>query len=483
MSRTFKNASPVQPTRVARQSHTVVSHWAPARWTGADSAGPVDEPGSVQRIARAGFAGPGTSLPHRERIQHAFGRHDLSGVEAHVGGPAAAAAGQLGAEAFTTGNQVAFRAPPDLYTAAHEAAHVVQQARGVHPRAATGYGGDPYERHADAVAAQVVRGQSAEKLLSAPPHAAGPARADRAPAPASDTAPVQMRKCDGSKDDPASIITSHTVSPNKIEKPGDSVTIDVGFACQVRSWNSHLETQGGGSLKLGQPTTRLADRFTRTWDGKRLYDGIGTYLVADGTYRHRLEKILYGYRYNKESKKSDNVHATGDLLVSPPIEVKARARTGSGAKHPHATAENIAALAAIIESEIGIGNADEQKAVAWAVRNQMVRMNTASVARAQDHFRDAHGKGPSAGAKAIAEEILGLPMSSDTTGGAIKWFSPRSMPKKGESCQGVDCRGGLISVRNESDKIQKVYAPAWHKSMTYVSVSGVREWYMRFYRL
>jgi hypothetical protein len=37
----------------------------------------------------------------------------------------------MGAEAFATGNHVAFAGTPDLHTAAHEAAHVVQPRSGV----------------------------------------------------------------------------------------------------------------------------------------------------------------------------------------------------------------------------------------------------------------------------------------------------------------------------------------------------------------
>ena len=72
----------------------------------------------------------------------------------------------MGADAFATGEQVAFAArSPTLHTAAHEAAHVVQQRAGVHLKGGVGEAGDPYERHADAVADRVVAGQSSEDLL------------------------------------------------------------------------------------------------------------------------------------------------------------------------------------------------------------------------------------------------------------------------------------------------------------------------------
>ncbi len=58
-------------------------------------------------------------------------------------------------------------AASSLHTAAHEAAHVVQQRAGVHLKGGLGEAGDAYEQHADAVADAVVRGESAEGLLGA----------------------------------------------------------------------------------------------------------------------------------------------------------------------------------------------------------------------------------------------------------------------------------------------------------------------------
>ncbi len=119
----------------------------------------------VHEVAAAGVEGHGQPLPHGDEIQRRFGRHDVSGVRAHVGGAAADASRALGARAYATGSQVAFAASPDLHTAAHEAAHVVQQRAGVQLRGDVGAVGDRYEQHADAVADAVVRGESAEALL------------------------------------------------------------------------------------------------------------------------------------------------------------------------------------------------------------------------------------------------------------------------------------------------------------------------------
>ena len=54
---------------------------------------------TVPAIAARGVSGAGQKLPHGERIQASFGRHDVSGVRAHVGGDAAEAAGRIGAAA------------------------------------------------------------------------------------------------------------------------------------------------------------------------------------------------------------------------------------------------------------------------------------------------------------------------------------------------------------------------------------------------
>lgn len=73
----------------------------------------------------------------------------------------------MGATAYATGNHVAFGGASDLHTAAHEAAHIVQQRACVHLQGGVGKAGDAHEQHADAVADKVVRGESAERLLDA----------------------------------------------------------------------------------------------------------------------------------------------------------------------------------------------------------------------------------------------------------------------------------------------------------------------------
>jgi hypothetical protein len=129
--------------------------------------GNVSAAEGVHTAAARGVQGSGGTLPHAAQIQHSFGSHDVSNVQAHVGGAAQTAAASIGAEAYATGSDVAFASEPSLHTAAHEAAHVVQQRGGsVQLKDGVGQAGDSYEQHADAVADLVVQGKSAESLLN-----------------------------------------------------------------------------------------------------------------------------------------------------------------------------------------------------------------------------------------------------------------------------------------------------------------------------
>ena len=129
----------------------------------ADASASCEDP--VHRAAREGTGGPATGLPFQNAVQASFGKHDVSGVQAHIGGRATDACAAMGASAYATGNHVAFAGSPDLHTVAHELAHVVQQRGGVQLAGGVGQGGDVYEQHADRVADRVVAGESAEATL------------------------------------------------------------------------------------------------------------------------------------------------------------------------------------------------------------------------------------------------------------------------------------------------------------------------------
>jgi len=122
--------------------------------------------GDVHAAAAAGISGSGGAMPHASSIQKSFGNHDIGSIRAHTGPDATSAAQSMGARAYATGSDVAFAGSADLHTAAHEAAHVVQQRSGsVSLSGGVGKVGDKYEKHADAVADAVVAGKSAAPIL------------------------------------------------------------------------------------------------------------------------------------------------------------------------------------------------------------------------------------------------------------------------------------------------------------------------------
>ncbi len=128
-------------------------------------------------IAAQGMRGAGSPLTHLATIQEAFGHHDVRGMREHKGSAARSSLDALDAGSYAMRGQMAFGGAPDLYSQAHEAAHGVQQAAlGGRMKLEGGIGkeGDRYERHADAVAEAVVKGESAESLLDQ--MASGPTR-------------------------------------------------------------------------------------------------------------------------------------------------------------------------------------------------------------------------------------------------------------------------------------------------------------------
>ena len=160
------------PSTVQQRSNSSTSH-EPVGKHALTDVGPVQpkgeasgkDPAGVHAAAAAGVASPSGALPHQAHIQRLFGRHDVSGIQAHTGADAKNSADAMGAQAYATGNHVVLGDQADLHTVAHEAAHVVQQRGGVQLKGGVGEAGDGHEQHADAVADAVVAGKSAEHLL------------------------------------------------------------------------------------------------------------------------------------------------------------------------------------------------------------------------------------------------------------------------------------------------------------------------------
>lgn len=147
----------------------------PTQQAALDPARSSDEARTLQRVARAGLSGAARAYPHGERIRAAFGAHAPEGLRAHIGGAARMASERLSAGGYVFNGRVAFPRMPDLHTAAHEAAHLVHQARGgVDVAHGVGVHSDPSEAFADRVADAVVAGRSAEGLFASAPASGGP---------------------------------------------------------------------------------------------------------------------------------------------------------------------------------------------------------------------------------------------------------------------------------------------------------------------
>jgi hypothetical protein len=182
----------------------------------------AEDPASVHRVAVAGVSGAGSALPHLDRVQEAFGSvHDVTGVRAHVGGTAGEASERMGARAYASGEHVAFRDAPNLHTVAHEAAHVIQQRAGVQLADGVGQSGDAYERHADAVADRVVRGESVQHLLAGHDAAGAGAAVQLAPDDGDASPGNGQAGADGGSPELAAYQGAAVGQPGKISAPAD----------------------------------------------------------------------------------------------------------------------------------------------------------------------------------------------------------------------------------------------------------------------
>lgn len=195
-------------------------------------------------VAAEGVAGAAETLPHAERIQASFGRHDISHIRAASGGQAAGACAELGASAYATRNHVAFAVRPDLHTAAHEAAHVVQQRAGVSLKGGVGQAGDPYEQHADLVADLVVQGKSAEAALDATPGGSGDG--------------VQLSECDPDEaivQDESNVCIDDQPAVPGSEGSGNGPLPNPGAAGAIAGMDAHIRV-----TQYVEPAKQLAEQ-------------------------------------------------------------------------------------------------------------------------------------------------------------------------------------------------------------------------------
>lgn len=213
--------------------------------------------------ARRGFEGAPRPLPHRGALQPLFGRYDLASFEAYVGGPAREAADRLGARAYVAESRAVFAEEPSLATAAHEAAHLVQQRQG-YGTAGLSKASEPLERQAREVAARAARGLSVEGVL------------DRAPAGASALSGVAVQReteWDQLEDEEKSLVESQIY-------PSTYRMLERGVAACVRGNNARRPgAKGKHGIRAAKGKGAAFARFWRNLALVRLLEGRESYSV------------------------------------------------------------------------------------------------------------------------------------------------------------------------------------------------------------
>ena len=99
--------------------------------------------------AADGASTSGDAVPFAQEMEALLGV-DFSSTRAHIGAEAETACEEMGAQAYTYGENVVFReANPSKEIVAHELTHVVQQRQGVQLTGGVGQVGDAYEQQAE----------------------------------------------------------------------------------------------------------------------------------------------------------------------------------------------------------------------------------------------------------------------------------------------------------------------------------------------
>jgi hypothetical protein len=263
----------------------------------------------TRALAASGITGSGTSMPFLDLIQQAFGSHDVSGIRAHLDDNARRANADMGSEAYATGEDVSFAGTPDLHTAAHEAAHVVQQRRGVQLSGGVGSVGDAYEAHADAVAARVVRGEFAGDLLDQFAGGGGQGvQHSKVKVSASGSAAEGLTLSIGSDvsgsfkyvtvSDPKLSVTAMPTASKEVEvrKEGTEASASVKAESGVE-----VETEKGAGAKSADVTPELELKLKRKWGSTVFTDGDitagtsggGLSLTAGGEWKNAVAQVKF----------------------------------------------------------------------------------------------------------------------------------------------------------------------------------------------
>lgn len=313
--------------------------------------------------------------------------------------------------------------------------------------------------------------------------------------------PDRNKKCPRDLD-PDDVVLHNSLSGPIIEKPGDYALVAYKFACKVLGYTLTVVDQSGTEVRnfgcVNAKGTGGCKRFksggnavSAVWEGKISYDSGGMYIADDDlnkkdTYYFLLKDVKYAHDASTGAPK----YATGSRLISSPVEIKTREYQRTGNEFSEYVDNNRDILAKIVASEMGIGNIDEKRAIAWAVRNQMLRVGTNDINETQSEFKKDDTGPATAVSDQVAFDVLTRPMGNDEVRGAVRWFSPRSMPGptyqkyrcKPPVANGTeDCNGGPIEVN-----ARMRYRPRWalpSKMDRVVGLPNIDDWNVILYTL
>jgi hypothetical protein len=278
---------------------------------------PGQDATAVHASAARGIATSASAMPHAEAIQRSFGRHDVSSIQAHLGRDAAASADDMGADAYAIGHHVVLGKGTDLFTVAHEAAHVVQQRGGVQLKGGVGEASDAYERHADEVASLVVAGKSAEGLLdryaggSGGPAGGGIQRKEtalkaegkaRAPAKLASSAAFEHKLGSAAYRDPRSLAAADQMihSLTAATLPG----FDAGDAAdQQKLVDLYGKDQVGGAWSAGQVGKEFATVMEALGSGNLRERMTGIYNASLSGFKTEILRLMSEERWAEMSTR------------------------------------------------------------------------------------------------------------------------------------------------------------------------------------
>ena len=129
-------------------------------------------------------------------------------------------------------------------------------------------------------------------------------------------------------------------------------------------------------------------------------------------------------------------------------------------------------------------NETEQTMVDWTVVKRMKNQYFQRLSEVWLNGNSAHGSPPTYTSLRIAEGIL-TGTIADISQGATHFYSPSTMPKKGQTIRhGMDLGGGLESVIGAFEHGRPIenYLPRWAASYPRIFVPGIQDKDFKFFK-